>query len=123
MEREMEEMRRNHETTLNSAVGQVENEARVEIDRIQREVHHEMKAFEDDTMKAAQLEIQNKCAAMKESLEAQYQAQRDDLTTECELIYKKRTKNIRDIYNMLSSSINLNYNDNSKPFNGNMTWR
>ena len=90
MEREMEEMRRNHETTLNSAVGQVENEARVEIERIQREVYNEMKAFEDDTMKAAQLEIQNKCAAMKESLEAQYQAQRDDLTTECELILQEK---------------------------------
>eukprot|EP00956_Cyclotella_meneghiniana_P038600 scaffold156757_cov40-Cyclotella_meneghiniana.AAC.1 len=90
MEREMEEMRRNHETTLNSAVGQVENEARVEIERIQREVYNEMKAIEDDTMKAAQLEIQNKCAAMKESLEAQYQAQRDDLTTECQLILQEK---------------------------------
>lgn len=92
METEMEEMRRNHETTLNSAIEQVENEARVEIDRIQREMYHEKKAFEDNAMQAAQLEVQDKCASMKESLEAQYQAQRDELATECELILQEKDK-------------------------------
>lgn len=92
MEIEMEEMRRNHETTLNSAIEQVENEARVEIDRIQREMYHEKKAFEDNAMQAAQLEVQDKCASMKESLEAQYQAQRDELATECELILQEKDK-------------------------------
>ncbi|KAL3783167.1 hypothetical protein HJC23_001517 [Cyclotella cryptica] len=78
-------------------------EAAAEVDRMKTEMEQAMKAFEDETIKSALHDVESRCAAMQESLRAQYESslqvelerQRDKLSAECVSILQEKEDEIK----------------------------
>ena len=95
MEQEIQFKQKRYDDNLQNAIQQAENDAIRKIDLMQKEMQQSMQKFEDETTKAAEFEIEYRCAEMQKSLEMQYQSQCEKMAADWESALQEKDIELR----------------------------
>ena len=91
MEREMCVMQEKHESMIHAIKLEHENTLQNAIKKMQQS----KQIFEDETARLVEVEIERRCAVIEETLEAQYQSQRDKLVKGFEQILQEKDEEMQ----------------------------